>query len=189
MDSATPPAGSSPRFDRTAAAILDAAARVFHEHGTGANLAAVATAAGISRATLYRYYANREALLDALTGDALDTAARRLAEADLDQVPVDEAIGRIFRALVAVGDRYAVLLGDHAMLDAAHRRLADAIQSVLARGVETGALRADLPVELLYDFLTGTAVKAIALTQHRRLGAEAASAAATTLFLHGSQHR
>ena len=45
---------NSPRFDRTSAAILDAAARVFADEGASANLATVATAAGVSRATLYR---------------------------------------------------------------------------------------------------------------------------------------
>jgi AcrR family transcriptional regulator len=51
---------AAPRFDRTGAAILDAAARVFSEQGTAANLADVAAAGGVSRATLYRYYPNRE---------------------------------------------------------------------------------------------------------------------------------
>ena len=63
---------TAPRFDRTAAAILDAAAHVFSEQGTAANLADVAAAAGVSRATLYRYYPNREALLKALGAHALN---------------------------------------------------------------------------------------------------------------------
>ena len=60
---ATPAARGVPRYDRTAAAILDAAAHVLSEHGSGANLADVAAAAGVSRATLYRYYPDRDALL------------------------------------------------------------------------------------------------------------------------------
>jgi threonine aldolase len=42
---------NAPRFDRTAAAILDAAAHVFSEHGTAANLAVAAAAAPRSTAT------------------------------------------------------------------------------------------------------------------------------------------
>src|SRR5213083_357154 len=91
-------AGGVPRYDRTAAAILDAAAHALSAHG--------------SSATLYRYYPDREALLDALASHALADAAARLADAGLERAPVDEAIERIVRALTAVGDRYTVLLGE-----------------------------------------------------------------------------
>ena len=47
---------------------------MFSEEGAGANLATVASAAGVSRATLYRYYPNREALLEALVVYALTQA-------------------------------------------------------------------------------------------------------------------
>ncbi|MFD2421844.1 TetR/AcrR family transcriptional regulator [Amycolatopsis pigmentata] len=191
MEPATPSTSSknSPRFDRTSAAILDAAARVFSEEGTSAHLAAVAVAAGISRATLYRYYANREALLDALTADALDAAARRLADAGLERATVEDAIERIVRAFVAVGDRYAVLTSDHTTLEAAHEQLAAPLHDVLARGIRTGVLRDDLSVEILYEFLAGTILKAIQLNQQHRLGLEEASAVAAGFFLNGTRAR
>ena len=187
MASATPPTSDkgSPRVDRTAAAILDAAAHVFHTEGAGANLAAVATTAGISRATLYRYYANREALLDALTADALAEAAHRIADAGLDRASVEEAIERILRALVAVGDRYAVLTIDHAPLKMAHRQLAPTILGVLSRGVDTGVLRNDLALEVLYEFLANSALTALKLAQQHGFGLEDASATASSFFLNG----
>jgi AcrR family transcriptional regulator len=179
----------APRFDRTSAAILDAAAQVFSEEGTSANLASVAAAAGVSRATLYRYYANREALLDALSADALAEASRRLADAGLQRATVEDAIERILRALVGVGDRYAVLMSDHATLTTAHERLAVPIRDVLARGIETGVLRDDLSVEIIYEFLAGAVLKAITLTQQHQLGREEASAAVASLFLSGARAR
>ncbi|WP_431878621.1 TetR/AcrR family transcriptional regulator [Amycolatopsis sacchari] len=180
---------SSPRFDRTSAAILDAAAKVFSEEGTSANLATVAVTAGISRATLYRYYANREALLEALTADALDAVARRLADAGLERATVEDAIERVLRAFVAVGDRYAVLTGDQTTLEAAHGELAAPLHDLLARGIRTGVLRDDLPVEILYEFLAATILKAIKLNQRHRLGLEEASAAAARFFLDGTRAR
>src|SRR5438034_2790466 len=98
------------RNARTTAAILDAAAHALSEHGRSANMTDVADAAGISRATLYRYYPDREALLEALSAQALADAGSRLADAGLERAPVEEAIERIVRALTAVGDRYAVLV-------------------------------------------------------------------------------
>src|ERR1700736_1664130 len=113
--SATPDLETAPRFDRSASAILAAAARVFSEQGTAANLADVAAAAGVSRATLYRYYPNREALLTALAAHALNELANRLNDAGLERATVKEAIERLARAIVAVGDRYSVLASEHCM--------------------------------------------------------------------------
>src|SRR3989442_15356333 len=94
-----PTASGVPRYDRTAAAILDGAAHALSEHGSSANMTNVAAAAGVSRATLYRYFPDREALLDALASHALAEAAARLADAGLEHAPVEEAIERIVRAL------------------------------------------------------------------------------------------
>jgi hypothetical protein len=66
------------RFDRTAAAILAAAAHVFSEQGTAA-------------------------------AHALTELANRLNDAGLQRATVPEAIERLARALVAVGDRYAIV--------------------------------------------------------------------------------
>ncbi|MBB4686005.1 TetR/AcrR family transcriptional regulator [Amycolatopsis jiangsuensis] len=180
-------ARNSPRFDGTSTAILDAAAHVFAEEGTGANLASVAAVAGISRATLYRYYANREALLNALAVAALDVAAQRIADAALERATVEDAIERTVRAFVAVGDRYAVLAGDHTVLKTVDERFSKPIQDVLSRGVETGVLRADLTVPVLYEFLTGAVLRAIKLNQRHDLGLEEASAAAAGFFLGGAR--
>src|SRR5204863_2266354 len=87
------------------------------EHGRSASMADVAAAAGVSRATLYRYYPDREALLDALASNALADAAARLADAGLERASVEDAIERIVRALTAVGDRYAVLVREQVEAD------------------------------------------------------------------------
>jgi AcrR family transcriptional regulator len=185
-----PATDNSPRFDRTSAAILDAAARVFADEGASANLAAVATAAGVSRTTLYRYYANRESLLQALVRDAIEDAARRLADAGLERAPVEDAIERILRAFVTVGDRYAVLVSDLPWYDKADRsQLQAPVRAVLTRGIESGVLRSDLSAEALNELLGGVALSAIKLTQHHGLGQEEASAAAASLFLNGARPR
>ena len=101
---------------RTPAAILEAAARLLAEDGD-ASMADLAGAAGVGRATLYRYYPSREALLGALTAEALDELAGRLADAGLETAGVEEAIGRIVRAVLTVGDRYAVLVRERVKAD------------------------------------------------------------------------
>src|SRR5215212_6143543 len=112
----------SPRHnlrERVAAAILEAAAAVLAREGSQAKMSDVAVAAGVARATLYRYFPTREALLDALGRFAVQEAGDRLEAARLDQVPVQEGFTRAVRALVAVGDYFVVLAREHSTLDPA----------------------------------------------------------------------
>jgi AcrR family transcriptional regulator len=188
---AKPAADRVPRYDRTAAAILDAAAHALSEHGSSTNMADVAAGAGVSRATLYRYYPDREALLDALASHALAEAAARLADAGLERAPVEEAIERIVRALTAVGDRYAVLLREQIKADPAEtdRLVAAPMRAVFARGVESGFFRQDVPAEVLLELFGGALIAALKLIERGQLGVEEASAAAASIFLDGARTR
>src|SRR6266581_655110 len=179
------------RNARTTAAILDAAAHALSEHGRSANMADVADAAGISRATLYRYYPDREALLDALAAQALADAGSRLADAGLERAPAEEAIERIVRALTAVGDRYAVLAREQVEgdPDEIERLVAAPMRAVFVRGLESGLFRQDLPADVLLELFGGALVAALKLTQHGQLGLEEASAAAASVFLNGARAR
>jgi TetR/AcrR family transcriptional repressor of mexCD-oprJ operon len=186
-----PPTSPVPRHDRTAAAILDAAAHALSQHGNSASMADVAAAAGVGRATLYRYFPDREALLAALASHALADASGRLADAGLERAPVPEAIERIVRALTAVGDRYAVLVADqaHSDPDEIERLVAAPMRAVFTRGIDTGALRHDLPAPVLLELFGGALVAAVRLVQTGQLALEEASAAATSVFLDGARAR
>ena len=186
-----PVAPASRRADRTALAILDAAARVLADRGASANMADVAAAGGVSRATLYRYYPSREALLVALAAQALADAGSRVADAGLDRCPVPEAIERIVRALLAVGDRYAVLLSEQVDPDPAEaeRVVGAPLRAVFARGIDQGVLRDDLPPEILQELFGGLLIAAIRLVGERRLGLEETAATTAALFLDGARLR
>jgi AcrR family transcriptional regulator len=191
MEPDMPAPSRVPRYDRTAAAILDAAASVFSERGSTTNMAEVAAAAGVSRATLYRYYPDREALLDALAAAALAAAAARLADAGLERAPVEEAIERIVRALIAVGDRYGVLVRERIEVDKAEadRLVGAPMRAVFARGVESGLFRQDLTPDVLLELFGGALIAALKLTERGRLGVEEASAATASVFLDGARAR
>jgi AcrR family transcriptional regulator len=179
-----------PRHDRTAAAILDAAAHVLSQNSSS-NMADVAAAAGVSRATLYRYYPDREALLEALASHALADAATRLADAGLERAPVEEAIERIVRAVIAVGDRYAVIVRECVSIDPveAERLLGAPMRAVFARGIDSGVFRQDLPVDVLLELFGGALMAAVKLIERRQLGVEEASAATASVFLDGARAR
>src|ERR687889_79272 len=95
--------------ERVAAAILEAAASVLLTRGEQASMTDVAAAAGVARATVYRYFPNRQSLLDELARLAVRSAGERLAAARIDEIPVADGITRAVRALVEVGDLFVVV--------------------------------------------------------------------------------
>ena len=78
--------------------------------GQAATINEVALEAGVGRATLYRYFKTREQLVSALWDAALAEIDERLEAARLEQVPFEEGIARVLRAIASVSERYAVLL-------------------------------------------------------------------------------
>lgn len=177
--------------DRTAAAIVDNAAAIMAERGDAASMADIASVAGVSRATLYRYFPNREALLHAMATTSVEELAARIADADLRGIPVKEAIARLVRGFVAVGSKYVALssgrlkrTADHPNVDAL---LSEPVRELFRRGIADGSLRADLDPELLIDLFSGLIKAALDITSGGRAGVEEASAAVTALFLNGTR--
>jgi AcrR family transcriptional regulator len=174
---------------RTTAAILEAAAQVFAEQGGQASLNDVATTAEVSRATLYRYFPTRQALLDQLARVALDETGDRLAAANLEKVSIEEGVARAVRALVTVGDQYLVLAREHVQPDPDEfeRRLAAPVRALLERGQAAGAIRVDVAASWLTESLIG--LVASVLISADLFGTEDTVAAITALFLHGASQR
>ena len=81
-----PPRRKQALQERVAGAIVEAAARVLALGGEQASMNDVAAAAGVARATLYRYFPSRQALLDELGRVAADEAGSRLASARIEEV-------------------------------------------------------------------------------------------------------
>ena len=164
------------------------AADLLARGGEPPSMADVAAAAGVSRATLYRYFPTRERLLQALTAAGLDAAATRLAEADLDAVPVPEAIARIARVVAAAGSKYAAVAGAFDPAGAVEQQIGTMIEAVLRRGIDDGTFRGDLTVDEL-GFVLGYLLQAAGrMAAEHQAGVEKAAALITTVFLHGTQN-
>ena len=174
---------------RVAAAILDGAARVFAVQGEQASMNDVAAAAGVARATVYRYFPNRQALVDELAQVAVSDADERLVSARIDEVAPEEGIARAVRALVDVGDSFVLLARDRVRSDPQRfeRSLSRPLRRLFERGQAAGDIRKDIESARLTESLIGLIVGV--LTSSPPLGKEDMIATINGLFLDGARAR
>ncbi len=182
----TKPAGQSLQ-QRVAAAILEGAARTLAVQGPGASMSDVAASAGVARATVYRYFPNRQALLDELALLALREADQRIASARIHEVPTEEAISRVVRALADIGDAFIVLAQQRARPAEFERTLAVPLRQLFERGQASGDIRDDIAVSWLTEALLGITLSV--LTSKPSQGREDSVAAIASLFLDGARRR
>ena len=139
--------------------ILDAAAERIAVD-VGVSLEQIATAAGVSRATLYHHFAGRDALLDALTARSVAEVSAAIAAARPDEGRAGEALERVLLAAWQVVGRYRglVIINPQRLERAELRvRLGPAlgpVRALIRRGQAAGEFDAGLPVEWLLGLLT-----------------------------------
>jgi TetR/AcrR family transcriptional repressor of mexCD-oprJ operon len=184
--------GAAPRQalqERVATTILEAAAHVLVARGEQASMSDVAAAAGVARATVYRYFPNRQALLDELASAAVRGAGDRLVSARIDEIPVLEGLRRAMRALVEAGDGFIVLARARPRTDDEdfERRVGGPIRALLERGQSDGEIRGDIPSEWLTDALIG--IVASVQSSPLRRGREDTVAAMTSIYIDGAHQR
>jgi TetR/AcrR family transcriptional regulator, mexCD-oprJ operon repressor len=172
---------------RVGAAIIEAAARVFAARGPHASMSDVALEAGVARATLYRYFPSRQALLHDLVDTAVADAGARLADARIGQLPVGDAIPRAVRALVDTGDAFVVAVRERARGDRKRfdENVAQPLRSVCARAQQASELRADVSSEWLTEFLIATVMSAISAASP--LGRDDMIELVASLFFEGAR--
>ncbi|MFI2411950.1 TetR/AcrR family transcriptional regulator [Streptomyces sp. NPDC018947] len=140
---------------RSRAAILDAATRVLNAE-PDASMETIASAAGVTRPTVYAHFPSREQLLLAVVERITHEAVAAMDAADLDTGPAADALMRMLDAGAQVTGRYPALVqllsacpvspeADHDR----HTPVADRIRRVIQRGRETGEFDARLPVDWL----------------------------------------
>ena len=152
-------------------------------------MADVATAAGVGRATVYRYFPTRQALLERLAAVAVADAGARLAETQLEKVKPQEGVTRAVRALLEVGDYFTVLARERVRPDPEEyqHRLVAPLRRLFERGQASGAFRDDIPSEWLTNALVDLVVSVAPSAP--AFGRDDTVAAVSGLFLDGARSR
>jgi AcrR family transcriptional regulator len=126
----------------------------------------IAAAVGISRATLHRYFAGRDALLEALDQLAVAHMHEALQTARWQEGPAPEALQRLVSACEPVSGYLTLLYTQSQDFDANQAKEAWAeidseIRQLFERGQREGAFRTDLTAvwftEALYNLFAGAA--------------------------------
>ncbi|KRB89952.1 TetR/AcrR family transcriptional regulator [Noviherbaspirillum sp. Root189] len=127
--------------------ILDAADAVFSEHGVTAPLDLVVERAGVGRATLYRNFPDRGALMEALLErnlQALEEHATVHANRDDLLFLLLERIAYRIVESPAVTDYWRAVGYDHPIMDAVRGRVSRIFRAPVARAIDAGLCRPDL---------------------------------------------
>ncbi|MFF7184504.1 TetR/AcrR family transcriptional regulator [Streptomyces sp. NPDC008222] len=140
--------------------LIAAARDIYAEHGVDAPLDVIARRAGVGNATLYRHFADRAALVEAVFHDSLKPvldAAREARDREGDAWSILIAyLEQVFELLAAdrgAGDLMTAAVQGVPTLDVLHAENRETLQALVRRGQDQGTIRADITVEDLLFLL------------------------------------
>ncbi|RZU11459.1 TetR family transcriptional regulator [Streptomyces sp. BK239] len=139
--------------------VLRSAAALLTRKST-ATMDEVAKAAGISRATLHRHFAGRDALVRALEALGIAECEAALDAARLDDGPAGDAVRRLVRELEPAAGLLAFLYSENQLYEGEEQnegwaRIDARISALFRRGQHEGEFRIDLTPAWLTEALFG----------------------------------
>ncbi len=154
----------------------------------------VAKAAGISRATLHRQFAGRDALVRALEALGIAECESALDTARLDEGPASDAVRRLVRALEPAAGLLAFLYSENQLFEGEEQnegwtRIDDRIAALFRRGQSGGEFRIDLTPAWLTEALYGLMASGAWAVQEGRVAANDFTHMIVELLLGGALRR
>lgn len=160
------------------ALLLDAADQVFSEHGVHAALELVTAQAGVSRATLYRNFPDRDALMGALlerTFEKMEARAQQLEGRGDALFRVLEQMAQLVADSAPVSDHWRATDRSGPALALAQRRLTRMVKPLLQQAIAAGVCRADLTAKdvILVSSMLGSGLRGRTPAERRSLSRRA----------------
>jgi AcrR family transcriptional regulator len=136
--------------ERNRRSLLDAAQALFRERGLDVGVAEIAQRAGVGRGTLFRNFPSKEALIVAIVGERMTEATSR-GRALLDDPDPAGALFTFLEEMAgaqqldrAMFEAVADTLLANPEIRAAHAQVVGALDALLRRAQDAGAVRADV---------------------------------------------
>ncbi len=172
--------------------VLKEAAALLTRRAT-ASMDEIARAAGISRATLHRHFAGRDALVRALEQLGIERFGRALDEARLEEGDAADAVRRLIDRAEPVAGLLSFLYTENQLfedeMDEGWNRLDARVQALFLRGQEEGAFRVDLSPAWLTDALYGLIASGAWAVHDGRVAAKDLTRMIAELLLGGARRR
>ncbi|PZG02852.1 TetR/AcrR family transcriptional regulator [Micromonospora deserti] len=187
----TPSQAPNRRADarRSQAAILDAAVHLLNTH-PDASVEAIATAAGVTRQTVYAHFPSRQRLLAAALDRVTEETVTAMDTADPATGSAADALLRLLDAGTRTAGRYRVLLQQINSIpvspQADHERhvpVADRLRRVIRRGQDSGEFDDQLPTDWLIAVTIALGHAASEEADTGRMSADEATSALHTSLL------
>jgi AcrR family transcriptional regulator len=157
--------------------VLSAAAAALAEN-PAASMQDIASASGVGRATVYRWFANRDQLIEAIHAQVLAEASELMSRRLAETGGALETLVRLSGDIVDLGDRYRFLAAfrDRRPEDrSAEEELTRRLERFIAAGQRAGELRSDVTAEWIAAAYGGLIVAAVDHLNERGLQRGAAA--------------
>ncbi|WP_229890788.1 TetR/AcrR family transcriptional regulator [Streptomyces mashuensis] len=172
--------------------VLKEAAALLTRKAT-ASMDEIAKAAGISRATLHRHFAGRDALVRALEQLAIERFEHALDEARTGEGDPAEAVRRLIVSVEPVAGLFSFLYTENQLFEGeineGWNRLDARVQDLFQRGQEEGVFRLDLSPAWLTDALYGLIASGAWAVHDGRVAAKDLTRMVSELLLGGARRR
>ena len=168
---------------RTIQTLHRVAARMLVEDAN-VSLVAIAARAGVDRRTVYRYFDNRDTLIDTIYRAAYEAGERAMDEARLDSAPTVVALHRLFEGLVRVIREYPLREPEPGSpIYPRYQQHIERFAAFVRRAVDDGLVRADLPEGLALEIFQKTLL--MLAGEYQQLAPGAVSDLAVDILLNG----
>ncbi len=150
------PAGLRSDARENRARVLRAAREVFGQRGVQAEMKDIAERAGVGVGTVYRNFATKEELIEAVIAEVTAEFEGALEKAEKLQ-DSREALHELFVGALAIVEQNGELVA--ALLEAGYHEAPESnptmerARRVMESGVAAGAIRGDVPIAVLIDFV------------------------------------
>ena len=150
-------------------AILDAAVKVFAQHGYHrAKISSIADQAGVATGSIYLYYKNKESILlkifDRLWTELTDGLRKTVRRTDIDpSQKLDQVIDKLFDLFVAnpalasvfVNEQHHLIKDKRGNIAKQYDDFLDLAEEIIREGVRKNKFNPDVDIKLFRHFITG----------------------------------